>query len=629
MKMKKIIYFISGTLFFLCSCADLDVEDKGLVGTPWNEEPTATMYMNTLYDKMLPAGSSIGGSEEVGGGSGFGGNANYCDESDGGTYLLQGRLASDKVGNFSLDTYAIIRNINLGIEDCISGGLSQTIKDELLGQMYFMRAYMYFELTKLYGGVPIITKALQPGEDELNWPRNTAKECFEQIIKDLDSAIEMAPSTVGQNNRGRVTKAVAAALKGRVYLTFASNLFNPQNDQNRWLEAYNANVEAKNYCQAIGRKLYQPYNDIFLNEDISSNTEIVWVVPFEYGYKTHGWENSIRPSQMCNRKTRPSANPTWELTEAFPMIDGKPIGESSNYTYDIDFFWQNRDPRFAATIVHNGRVWALDNIAGRKQWTYKGFDEESTTTLSNIGVFCAKGSNEKVVGVNAAGENASSIGTDWIEIRYAEVLMNLAECANEINKQAESYKELYDIRDRAGILKGDGSYGIPGGMNKEQMREFIMKERFIEFAFENKRFWDMRRRLMFTQSLGSTPSLNNRLSRHTIVVNTKSPYTLKDMNGEKNNDGTYKTPPLRNNIDVETEADIYFTITKTQRDIAYPLNYLNKYYFFDVPTNILQRSLKLEQTIGWVDGRVSADGAMGTFDPLSDQGGTPWKNNLE
>ena len=103
------------------------------------------------------------------------------------------------------------------------------IPEPIKAQALFLRAYQYFEMVKIYGGVPLILTPQDRHNDDLYVTRNTAKECIDQIVKDLDDAAASLPSIWGENDFGRITKGAAMAFKGRVLLTYASKQFNPNN----------------------------------------------------------------------------------------------------------------------------------------------------------------------------------------------------------------------------------------------------------------------------------------------------------------------------------------------------------------------------------------------------------------
>src|SRR5690606_13346428 len=126
---------------------------------------------------------------------------------------------------------------------------------------YFWRAWQYFELVRLYGGVPLILEAQNPkmaNKDENSIPRSKTSECIDQICEDLDMAITLLPGKWSSNlDWGRVTSGAAAALKGRVLLTWASPRFNPNDDLSRWERSYEANLEAKALLEANGFGLFK------------------------------------------------------------------------------------------------------------------------------------------------------------------------------------------------------------------------------------------------------------------------------------------------------------------------------------------------------------------------------------
>ncbi len=113
----------------------------------------------------------------------------------------------------------------------------------MIGEVFFLRAFYYFELCKRYGGVPLVTKSLTLNDD-IDLPRNSFDETVAQIVKDCDSAFNRLPVTyIGtnyENYYGRATKWAAAALKARILLYAASTLNNPNSDRAKWVKALEA-----------------------------------------------------------------------------------------------------------------------------------------------------------------------------------------------------------------------------------------------------------------------------------------------------------------------------------------------------------------------------------------------------
>jgi hypothetical protein len=170
---------------------------------------------------------------------------------------------------------------------------------------------------------------------------------------------------------------------------------------------------------------------------------------------------------------------------------------------------------------------------------------------------------------------------DWIEIRFAEVLMTYGEAANEIGNTQEALKVLYDIRNRAGILPGkDNKYGVTAS-TKEEIRKAYLLENQVEFAFENKRISTLRRLRQWDIVLNNT-------ARHGLKV------TLKE--GKAGPKGMDDLDDFIGAFNVEK-----ITVQTT------PFNVKPEYYFFGIPQTHLDQNPNLEQTKGWPGGN---------FDPL-------------
>jgi hypothetical protein len=572
MKLYKLGFFIAGSLV-LASCTKvLDKKNLNAVneGDVWNDLELATAAVNNIYAQSLPSWSSE--------------YSDYSEESDGGGSYMYGQLTENSVNYWP---YNQIRDINVVLANVDKGTLKESDKKLLKGQAFFFRAWQYFEMVKRYGGVPLVLEP-QKVTDDLFVKRASTTETFNQIIKDLDSAIADLPAVAATSqslNNGRVHKGTALAVKGRVLLYRASPQFDPnQAEAGRWQAAYDANKAAKDYLVSQGFGLYPSFEGLWYNE---MNKEVIFVKRYQFvtgvSSSYHNWSAATRPLDVSQGAT--GANrPTWDIVNAFPMKDGKAITDpTSAYQYDAAHFWRNRDPRFNETIIYNGAPWGLGMAApqpGRLQFTYVGAETNSPTPTG----FYMK----KAVDTTQNSIQAFNSGTDWIELRYAEVLLNLAEAANEIGKTNEAYPELIAIRARAGIDPGsDNLYGLTPSMNQAQMRDAIMREREIEFAFESKRFWDLRRRRMFESTL-------NGKRRTGLKTTLKTGVTKAQVSA---------LSPAQ----LDANYDQYFNQQVITLDTQFPINWKPEYYFFALPTSILQLNSNLEQTQGW---------SGGTFDPL-------------
>lgn len=592
--MKRFVLYIA-ILSLLAGCEDvLDKKDLGGISDAdvWDDPSLANLYLNKVYQQVLP---------------GFGGtaNTNISDESTGtGTgRMMYGELTiDDNYGSWGVTTYSNIRTLNVLIDEIEKGSMREEDRVKIKGQGLFLRAWEYFELVKYYGGVPLVLHQQDPfAGSELFVPRNSASQCIAQIVADLDEAILSLPDSWPTEEWGRITKGAAAAFKGRVLLFYASPQFNPDNLKVRWDSAYSANVKAKEICSQT-YSLHSDFGDIFLDEEES--TEAIFVKIFNGVEVKHGYENSVRPFSEADGGSSNNC-PTWELVCAFPMNDGLPITNHPNY--DTTYFWKNRDPRFYETIAYNGCDWPLSGKSTRKQWDYVGNGIEPPSPelgASNTGFYCRKNVDESIVQTETG-----NVGTDWIEIRYTEVLLNLAECAAELGYLEEALVELRAIRERAGIEAGDGNYGITASTELE-MVEAVMHERRIEMAFENKRHWDLRRRNMYVNDLGNTPKLNGTY-RHGISIQLDTDYIIS-LNptrwGTADSAIMFFNDSIRDIMDVETEYHLYFITEYDWNRDEMPINFRQpEYNFYYLPQSDLDENPFLIQTIHW---------GNGTFDPL-------------
>jgi len=577
MKLSKLIYIFLLSLVAGSCTKILDKKDLSSVSEKdvWNDLDLATAYVNRIYAQNLPTWET--------------GWANNSDESDGGGSYMYGQLTENSVDDWNYD---YIRDINTLIDNIDQGSLSDANKKLLKGQALFFRAWRYFELVKRYGGVPLILHP-QAIDDDLLVPRNSTSECMQQIIADLDEAIADLPVIAANagGNDGHVHKGTAMAVKGRVLLYYASPQFDPaQNAAGRWQAAYDANKAAKDFLTAQGFGLYADFSKLWFDE---MNKEDIFVTRYLYSPSnsaslTH-WAAATRPLDVSQGSTGGN-RPALEMLDAFPMKDGRAISDvTSAYTYDADYFWKNRDPRFNRTIVYNGAVWGIGNSgpqAGRIQWTYIG-GEQNNPTITGFYM-------RKAVDTNQNSIEAYNSSTDWVELRFAEVMLNLAEAANEIGKTDEAYTELEAIRARAGIDAGAGNlYGLDAAMTQSQMRDAVMLERKIELACEGKRFWDLRRRRMFETELNGT-------RRHGVTINLKITQTDWD-------NLVASMTPQQLLAELDAHYTDYFTTTVKELDTQFDINWQPEYYFFAIPTKYLLLDSELEQTNGW---------SGGSFDPL-------------
>lgn len=468
----------------LLGCSNvLDIEDKENYSPDnvWNDIKLSTAYLANLY------GSSFSGWPTNCGNL-------YADETSG---ILGVDMVQPNNGNCKYWPYSTIYKINLMLEGLESGELNEEEKKTLRGEALFLRAYHYFKAVVYHGGVPYITHVQEQDDEDLYVSRNSTAECFDFLIKDLDEAISLLPEHYSGTEYGRIDASAALAMKAKVLLYKASPQFNPNSGYNNKYvdEAFVANKAAYETLLARGYGLVDNYTDVFETE---GHNEAVIAVVYDGNNKKDGRnERAARPLTMSKDATG-GDQVIWNLVEAYPMKDGKKIGESDKYPYDMQTFWKDRDPRFEASQVWNGAVYELAGIQGRRQYTVFNLADlndvfhVTAPGYGRTGIYPRKGIVESLKQAEVGNNDV-----DWLEMRFAEVMFNYAEIACAKNNTEVGYDVLKQIRKRAGIEAGDDNmYGLKAGMNANEMRKALLDEKRIEFVFEGQRFWDLRRNRM-------------------------------------------------------------------------------------------------------------------------------------
>lgn len=583
--MKKLIY-IFGLFMMLSSCSDtLDIEniDSYNPDAVWNDENLANAYLANLYPLF----------------------GNWDAQADRLSQQLAGiEWYPDRItitnGSFKYWDYDTIRLLNQALVGLEEGTLPQEVKDKIKGQVLFMRAYVYFKMVTYHGGVPYLKKPLDRYQDELHVPRNSTAECFNFIEEDLNAAIDLLPEQINASSPdyGKIDGNFALAFKAKVLLYKASPQFNPSNpwDNSYWQEANAVNKQAYESLVAQGYHLVDDYSNIALKE---GNNEVVFSVINSYPNKTASWDHGVRPGSESRGAA--SACPTWEFVKQFPMLDGRLYDDPQGkyHMTDQEFlqhYWQNRDPRFNKSVVWNGKLYEVSGKTGKRQYTSLGIAHElddfgvnpnANTNSTNLnrytGFFILKNSL-----LDLTQAEVQQYDVDFVVMRFAEVMLNYAETANETGNSEIALTILKQLRERAGIEPGsDGNYGITA-VGREQVREAILAERNIEFCFEGHRFWDLRR-LRFLDRLDGT----TKTGVEAIAIE---------------NDGSEMEIGKARDLAEEyqlVEEDFNYTTLQVPLTGVKVNSLPETYYFFPIQKDVLDRNPALEQNKAW----------GGTFDP--------------
>jgi hypothetical protein len=422
-----------------------------------------------------------------------------------------------------IDDVPLLRSSNeLGTDETIL-----RTRERMKGEARFLKAYFYFELLKRYGGVPLTDKPLTADEAAV-LPRASADSCFKFIIADCDSAdarlprkYGVEPVLVGYNEAkeiGRATSGAAKALKARVLLYWASPLFNPSNDVERWKKASAAAKEVLDLTIAktgIGDKVYglNRFTSTVNMTDLFTTNSVLPQYHSEIVFCTQYSSNSTVEEQNApiSFGAKGMTNPTQNLVEAFPMSNGKSITDpTSGYNPNKPF--DGRDPRLAMTVLANGVSFGINDKNGVLE-TFEGGKDATGAypTATQTGYYL-----KKFLLPYAVWDGRSvNVTRTWILIRFAEMYLNYAEARNEAyGPDAEVYAAMKALRVRAGFRPSD----IQAGLTKELMREVIQNERRIELAFEEHRFFDLRRWKLFDD-----PAKRNNLLKIRAAKITKQP----------------------------------------------------------------------------------------------------------
>lgn len=555
---------LSLALIGITGCSDvLDINDNESYSPDnvWNDEKLSDAYLSNLYSITFsgwPVNSGM-----------------YADETSG---IIGQNFVMPNNDEFKYWPYEKIYKINLMLKGLEEGTIKDELKTKLKGEALFLRAYHYFKALIHHGGIPYITNVQEQGEDDLYVARNSSAECFDLLIKDLDEAIASLPERNMGNDYGHIDASAALALKAKVLLYKASPQFNPQSGYaNKYVdEAYTVNKEAYETLLSRGYGLVSDYTDVF--ETKGHNEAVIAVIYNNPNKKDGRNELTCRPLSQSKDNTG-GDQVVWDLVEAYPMKDGKKIGSSDKYAYDIQTYWENRDPRFEASQVWNGSVFELSSITGRRQYTVyniAALDDVFSINLPSYyrtGFYPRKGIME-----SNPREEVSNNDFDWLEMRFAEVMFNYAEIACAKGITDVGYNVLKQIRERAGIEPGaDEMYGLPANMTADEMRIALLDEKRIEFVFEGQRFWDLRRNRMLKQIDGTR--------KYGLLGEYKGEITA-DVQRKANNyelvpeDFTYKVQELF----ITGEKIMYLP---------------DSYYFFPIKQSSIEQNSNLLQNKDW------------------------------
>lgn len=403
--------------------------------------------------------------------------------NDDNTWLIvRGQLAPENLGIAGTvwgRSYRSIRECNFALANISKVKLYEGHRKLLTAELRFIRAYRYFDLLTNYGGAILMADKVYNLDDDLADPalftRSTIKQTIDYIMAELTAA---APDLPAANNDGwklgRATNGAALALKARLALYAASPLYNA----GTWAAAAaaaKAVMDLNRYSLHTGG-----YANLFITPE---SNEII----FERLYTKNASHFPLEIASAPNGYGAWGGNtPLQNLVDDYETSSGKSITDPTS-GYDPQNPYVNRDPRLAASILYN-----TANYRGRAVETFvpggrDSKDGNENWNTSKTGYYMRKFQNDAYP-INNPWDVAGF--QPWIYMRYAEVLLNYAEAQNEaVGPDASVYNAVNSVRQRQGVNMPP----LPAGLTQAEMRARIRNERRVELAFEEHRFYDVRR----------------------------------------------------------------------------------------------------------------------------------------
>ncbi|TRX59046.1 RagB/SusD family nutrient uptake outer membrane protein [Fulvivirga sp. M361] len=404
----------------------------------------------------------------------------------------------DQWGRF----YSGIRKVNLFLEKTVDYEtivFRDTISDEgrqnywnqtndlkwLRAESRFLRAFFHFELAKRYGGVPIITEVLSPESPARE--RNSFEECISFIDTEITSIMDDLRLTWSgfDNDKkvGRATQGAALALRARALLYAASPLHNTGNSIEKWQKAAEAAHEVILLNQYSLEGNYRNLFRSITSDEFILARRYAASADFERLNYPVGFEGAMG-----------GTNPSQNLVDVYETINGLSIADDPSY--DSLNPYVDRDPRLSMTVIVND-----SEYKGRRIEIWDGGkDAPDKPRGTRTGYYLKKYVDE---GLDLT-QNRTSVHT-WVYFRYAEVLLNYAEAMNEAYGPDNSAGFSLSAQDAVNMVRQRPGINMPdiAESSQEEFRKRIRRERRVELAFEEHRFWDARRWMIGEESLGS------------------------------------------------------------------------------------------------------------------------------
>jgi hypothetical protein len=521
--LRLLLIFLLLITSYSCKKDPLDITPDGRITLTdvFKSQELTEAYLNTTYERLRKHGCNYHYYTFL---SAYGDDShesNYPEQNFPVAKYITGNISSaenpfDYEGsttqsyndrNWYERNWVGIRRANVFLQNVNAANIPEAgFRGRLIAEAKILRAMFYHDLLINYGPMPIYDKDITSEKDFLNIKRNTFEECVSFIVKDCDDAIAEAnlPYRVtSEAERGRMTKAVAYAVKSQILLFNASPQWNPGNDAVKWKTAAEASKQALLALTTNGFQLYPSYENYFITKpDLaqSPNDKETLFEINDWGYSGQTYRrfgNILFLMHMIpNFGPEKAGNcPSQELVDSYEMKNGEvaitgyadedhlePIINSASGYNDAKPYI-DRDPRFYATVWYNGAYYGNINGVETSIEAFKGGKHgiSGVKQRTPTGYYMRKF-------IDPAVRSAAAGTTTYKQFRLAEIYLNLAEAENEADgPTTDAFKAVNTVRARAGMPP------LPAGLTKDQFRERLRRERRVEFALEENRFYDMRR----------------------------------------------------------------------------------------------------------------------------------------
>ena len=501
MKLDRIALFVLAC-FIPSACVDLEYTEENTRDEEWTYEYFSEGIKNMVFDAYAQVYNNEFETNSAYFLASATDEAQYALESGAiNNYVNGGWSAANPYSGTWSKCYTAISEVNMYLEKLDQADISEwkynANYNNWLQQMEifpyelrFLRAYFYFELLRAYGDVPLVTTTLTNAQAN-TITRTPADEIVKFIVDELDAVAPYLPvsylTEVG-NEVGRATRVAAFALKARTLLYAASPLFNPTGDKSRWAKAAEACKFVLDNAGEWGLKL-SAYGSLW-GHDAFYNKELI------FGLGRGEFNSFEKANYPVGVENGSSGNcPTQTLVDQYEYQDnGQTFGQRYPGSIDLKSVnpYEGLDPRFALTVVRNGDEWPTNGAQKKAIEIFRGgFNAMPKYGATPTGYYLKKYVDGACV---TTADNQTTRRHTWILFRLGEFYLDYAEAVFNATGSANDATYGLTANEAVNVLRARPSVNMPAFTEDgDAWVERYERERLVELAFENHRFWDVRR----------------------------------------------------------------------------------------------------------------------------------------